>query len=98
MANYDQVQDVMVGANEAQLFDDEDLILLQDLHQRKNPVFPYWRYEMFNLELIDQHECMAEFRMRRNDVYTLLKTLNLSEELRCYNGAVVDSAEALCIL
>ena len=98
MANYDQVQDIMAGANEAHLIDDEDLILLQDLHQRKNPVFPYWRYEKFTLDLMDQYECKAEFRMWRNDVYTLLETLNLPEELRCYNGAVVDSAEALCIL
>ena len=36
--------------------------------------------------------------MWKNDVYTLLDTLNLHEELRCYNRAVVDSAEALCIL
>ena len=47
---------------------------------------------------MDQYECKAECRMWRNDVYTLLETVNLPEELRCYNGAVVDSAEALCIL
>ena len=39
MANYDQVQDIMVGANEEHLIDDTDLILLQDRHQRKTLYF-----------------------------------------------------------
>ena len=98
MGNYDQVQEFLVRANKVYLIYDEDLSFLQDLHQGKNPVFPYWRCEKLNLDLMDQYEFKAEFRMRRNDVYTLFGTLNLPEELQCYNGAVVESAEALCIL
>ena len=97
MANFDQLQDILGGAHEAHLIDDEDLLLLHNRHRRKNPVFPYWRYEKFDLDTMDKYEHKAELRLWKNDVYILLEALRFPEQLRCYNGAVVDSVEALCI-
>ena len=46
---------------------------------------------------MNNYECKAGLRLWKNDVYILLEALRFPEQLRCYNGAVVDSVEALCI-
>ena len=75
---------------------DNELLLLHDVHRQQNPQFPYWRYEKVNLELKEGDECKAEFRVRRDDIYTLADTFGLPENCKCYNGVVGDSVEALC--
>ena len=42
-------------------------------------------------------ECKVEFRFDKDDIYTLLHTFRLPEVIRCYNGVIIDSLEALCI-
>ena len=38
------------------------------------------------------------FRFWKNDVYILSETLQIPEEMTCYNGLKVDGIEALCVL
>ena len=40
---------------------------------------------------------MAEFRFFKNDIYRLSDTLQLPENIVCYNGTKVDKIEGLCI-
>ena len=97
MANCDDINNVLLGYNDANVINEDELLLLHDVHRRRNPQFPYWRYEKFNLELMEEDECKAEFRVRRDDIYTLTDTFGFPENFKCYNGVVVDSVEALCI-
>ena len=97
MANIDDLNDMLLGYNDANVINDDELLLLHNVHRRRNPHFPYWRYEKFNLELMEEDECKAEFRMRRDDIYTLADTFRFPENFKCYNGVLVDSIEALCI-
>ena len=88
-----------------QLYDDnvldvEDVLLLQEaqrpgrnLHMEQ----PYWQYPAFDLERMEEHECEVEFRFTRREIYTLVETFGIPEEIRCYNGTVINSIEALCI-
>ena len=46
---------------------------------------------------MEEDECKAEFRMRRDDIYTLADTIRFPDNFKCYNGVVVDYIEALCI-
>ena len=46
---------------------------------------------------MQQDESKAEFRMLKNDVLALHRALRFPEQLKCYNGVVADSVEALCI-
>ena len=98
MANVDRVNEILYAYNDAGLIDDEELLLLADRNVRRNPYFPYWHYARFDLEQMDDDECKAEFRFRKEDVFTLLDALHLPPEIRVYNGVVFDSVEALCIL
>ena len=85
------VRGLIYAYNDAGLIDDKELLLLADRNVRRNPYFPYWHYARFDLEQMDDDECKAEFRFRKEDVYTLLDALHLPPEIRVYNGVVFDS-------
>ena len=97
MANIDDMNDLFLGYYDAKIIDNDDLMLLHGMHRRRNAQFPYWNYERFSLELMEEDECKAEFRVNMSDIYTPVEALGFPGEFRCYNGVVVDSAEALCI-
>ena len=72
-------------------------MLLHGIHRRRNSQFPYWNYERFSLELMEEDECKAEFCVNRSGMYTLVEAAVFPAAFRCYNGVVVDSVDALCI-
>ena len=45
--------------------DDEEVVLLYDLYSSKDLDFPYDAYAPFDLEELDEAECVAEFRFRK---------------------------------
>ena len=71
--------------------------MLQYINTKKGPDFPYWNYEAFELDMMSDDECQAEFRFYKNDVYNLKEVLNLPEEFICYNGLTIDGTDGLFI-
>ena len=63
-----------------------------------NPDFPYWKYDRFCLEELNEDECKSEFRFLKNDIYALHEVMNIPEEFLCYNGVKFSGIEGLCIL
>ena len=78
------------------MIDDTEFVLLYDLCKSKNPDFSYWRYEKIELEKLSDDQFKVTFRFSKNPIYDLKETLNIPEEIKCYNNARVDGAEALC--
>ena len=39
--------------------DEDDIILLYDINQSKNPEFPHKNYELFNFDALEAVECVA---------------------------------------
>ena len=98
MANHDEMIEVLQVHNDAGVIDDEEILLLEDLNRQRNPQFPYWRYDKFDLEQLEEDECKAEFRMKRGDVYRLVETFGFPEQLKCYNeGCCGFSGGSLCL-
>ena len=82
-------------------WDDGDLsgnefIMLYDLNKSRND-YPYWRYEGFELDSLDDDEAWVQFRFFRNDIYRLKEVLHIPDIVRTYNRMIVDGVEALCI-
>ena len=48
------------------IIDDDEFILLYEGNFSKNPKFPYEDYERFDLDAMDDTECKAEFRFKKN--------------------------------
>ena len=58
---------------------------------------PYGKYDRFSLEDMNEDECKAEFRLLREDIYTLHDVMNILEMFTCYNGVKVTGIEGLYI-
>ena len=98
MPSLREVRECLLLAHAQNVLDDEEFVLLYDMNSSKNPDFPYWNYEKFNLEFMTDDECKAEFRFYKNDVYVLKEALQVPETTVCQNGLLVDGLEATCIL
>ena len=77
--------------------DDEDFMLLYGLNKSKND-YPYWRFDRFDLDKLDDAEAWTSFRFFKNDIRRLQEVLQIPDEFRTYNRMVVDGTEALCML
>ena len=77
---------------------DEAFLLLWDEFESKNPDFPYERYPKFNLEDMDESECLTEFRFAKQDIPFLADVLQLPNVFTCYQRTVSTRIEGLCIL
>ena len=68
------------------IIDDTVFVLLYDLYKSKNPDIPYWHYEKFDLEKLNDDQCKVTFRFSKNHIYDLKETLNTPEEIMCYTA------------
>ena len=85
-----------MGAYSFDIIDDTEFVLLYNLHKSKNPDIPYRRYEKFDLEKLNDDQCKITFGFSKNHIYDLKETLNIPEEIMCYNIVRIDGVEALC--
>lgn len=65
---------------------------------KKNPSFPYWSYDRFDLSHVTDEECKGEFRFGLAELSLLAKVLAIPDTFICRNGTVVTGMEGLCIL
>ena len=61
-------------------------------------VFPYWKFDRFDLDAWDDSECYTELRFRKNDLPALLACLRNPENIVCSQRTTCSGLEALCIL
>lgn len=97
MPGFRKVRDVLLLAYCTGIIDDTEFCLLYDCNSSRNPDFPYWQYDRFDLDRLEEAECKAEFRFYKNDIYSLAEILRIPEEITCYNRTKVDQIEALAI-
>lgn len=98
MATFREAREALLLANDLDLIEDEELLLLYDVNTSKNLDIPYWKYDKFDLDCLSDDECKSEFRFLKHDIYALLDVLNLPDKITCPNRFFVYSDEALCML
>ena len=98
MPNLRNVRECLLFGFEENPLNDEEFILLYDMNISKNPDFPYWQYDPFDLDGLCDDECKAEFPFLKNNIHLLKDVLQVPEEVVCYNRLVVDGIEDLCVL
>ena len=92
------LREICVFAHTLNGLNDEEFALLYNATKPKNPRIPYWTYRSFDLDELNDDECLSEFRFFKNDIYNLVDILEIPTEIRCYNGLVIDKIEGLSIL
>ena len=87
MTNLRETRLAIIDSYDRGFIDDEEFVLLYDSNKSTNLDLPYWDYENFDLEKLNDDECKSEFRFEKNDVYTLYEVLDFPEEIRCRNNS-----------
>ena len=77
--------------------DEEEFLMFYDINRTHNLDLPYWKYKKFDLDHLENNECVAEFRLQKDDIYNLPGALQVPDEIVCYNGTNVSDIEALSI-
>ena len=88
--------DSFLPLHDAGSLSDEEFLLLYDM-SKSNLTLPYWNYPKFDLDSIENDECVSEFQFEKKDVYILGGTLEIPESIIFYNGSKVYGIESLCI-
>ena len=96
MVSFHELQELFLLSHSRGLLNDEELLLLYEEHNPKNPDFPY--YGKFSLEEMNDSECVAEFRFRKHDLPLLAEALQIPDSFTCYQRSVASGMEGLCIL
>ena len=98
MPNFRENRALILQSYLSGILSDEEFVLLYDVNTSKNPDFPYWNYERFDLDKLSDEESKAEFRFYKSDIFELADILRLPDQITFYNGIVVESIPAFCIL
>ena len=91
-----KVRETLLLAHHFKFLSNEEFVLLYDLNKPKNPEIPCGG-QRFDIDDLCDDECQTNFRIFRNDIYSLTEVLDLPDEIECYNGLVVDKVEALAM-
>ena len=98
MVTFWEAREALLLANDLDLIEDEELLLLYDVNTSKNLDIPYWKHDKFDLDCLSDNECKSELRFLKHDIYALLDVLNLPDKTTYPNRFFVYSDEALCML
>ena len=91
-------QDALAFMFMEDVIDEVEFLMLFETLNKKNPSFPYWSYDRFDLTRITDEECKAEFRFGLAELPLLAKVLAIPDAFVCRNGTVATGMEGLCIL
>ena len=97
MSSFKKARNAVAMAYDASWIDDEEFVLLYDACYSKNPEIVHKEYQIFDLEELDETECVMDFRFKKHEIPILGMALGLPQHFRCKQGTVCDRIEALCI-
>ena len=75
--------------------DDVEFLVLNELNTSTNLDFPYDLYDQFDLDDVDEAECIAEFRLEKRHVLLLEEVLQIPPLMNCSQRSVFTGAEGL---
>lgn len=91
-------QDALAFMFMEDVIDEVEFLMLFETVNKKNPSFPFWSYDRFDLTRVTEEECKAEFRFGLAELPLLAKVLAIPDTFVCRNGTVATGIEGLCIL
>ena len=97
MSSLATVRDSLVIAYFQNIIDDAEFALLYDANMSK-PVFPYSKYERYNIDSWEDEECWTELRFGKKHLESLRSNLQIPDEIVSSQRTVCDGMEGMCIL
>ena len=87
MTSFKAARNLLLESYNDGLIDDDEFILLYEGNFSKNPEFPYEDYERFDLDVMDDAECKAEFRFTKSEIPRLAEALDIPATFFCHQGS-----------
>ena len=81
-----------------EIINDAEFLILYESYTLHNPEFPYNSYIRFDLEQMDESECLVEFRVKKQDIGILADVLQIPTIIRCQQRTTCNGIEGLCML
>ena len=78
MAGLRDVRDALLLSYDDGIIDDEESLMLYDINLSRND-YPYWNYERFDLENMDDAETWSEFGFLKNDIFRSILGLTIDQ-------------------
>ena len=79
MPGFREAREALLMAHFGNAIDDTEFILLYDVNKSKNPNFLYWYYDKFDLDNLNEDECIANFRFKKNDIHDMKTPLQIPD-------------------
>ena len=98
MSSFREIRDLLLLSFDDDVLSDEEFVILYESYRSRNPEFPYSSCARFSLEEMDDSECLAEFRVRKQDLPVLAEVLRIPGQIICRQRTVCGGTEALCML
>ena len=98
MSSFSDMRNLLLFWYDSESISDEELLTLYESYSSKNSDLPYSAYPKFDYGEIDKSECLAEFRVRKQDITLWADVLQLPVTIRCHQRTTCDRTEALCML
>lgn len=98
MPSLKEVRDILLISHFQGVINDEEFVLLYDLNRSTNLDLPYEYYDSFDFDLLENDECLSEFRFRKQDIPLLADVLQVPDVITCYQRSVCTGLEALCVV
>lgn len=96
--SFHELQQLILLSHDYGILNDEELLLLYEEFQPKNPNFVHSDYQRLDLDDMNDAECFAEFRVRKRDLNLLCDVLQIPDNLICSQGSTASGLEGLCII
>ena len=96
--SFAKAREHLLYAFDDKMISEEEFLLLYDANKSTNLDLPYEQYVRFELDEMEDDECLAEFRVRKRDLPLLADALGIPDVFICEQRSVVGGMEALCML
>ena len=83
MASLRATREALLFAYREEWLDDMEFLVLNELNTSENLDFPYDSYDQFNLDDMDEAECIAELRFEKQHILRLEEVLQIPPLMKC---------------
>ena len=95
--SFSKAREQQLLAFDDKLISEEEFVLLYDLNRSRNLELPYEQYSHFDLDDMENYECLSEFRVKKHDLPLLAEALQIPPVFICDQRSVVGGMEGLCM-
>ena len=98
MPSFREIRDLLLLSPGANFISEQEFLVFYEEYQSANLSFPHSSYGEFDLDDMEDDECLAEFRVKKQDLDTLAEALQIPASFHCQQRSKIDGMEGLCML